>query len=81
MGRKISYADLSLWHLVEGLRYAFPNAMARHLPARGHVVALAEAVPRLPRIAAYLESSRRQPFNEQDLFRHYRELDAPAHRA
>ena len=75
VGRKISYADLSLYHLVAGLEYAFPRAMARHLPARERVAALAAAVPQRPRISAYLKSARRQPFNEDDLFRHYPELE------
>lgn len=77
VGRKISYADLSLYHLVAGLEYAFPRAMARHLPARERVAALAAAVPQRPRISAYLKSARRQPFNEDGLFRHYPELDWP----
>lgn len=77
VGRKLTYADLSLSHLVAGLEYAFPRAMARHLPTRERVAALAAAVLRRPRISAYLESPRRQAFNEHDLFRHYPELDWP----
>ena len=78
VGRRISYADLSLYHLVAGLEYAFPRAMKRHLPARRHVAALAAAVAQRPHIAAYLKSKRRQAFNEDDVFRHYPELDDPA---
>ncbi len=77
VGRKLTYADLSLWHLTEGLKYAFPRAMDRHLPQRERVVALAAAVAQRPRIVAYLKSPRRQAFNEQDLFRRYPELDDP----
>ena len=29
LGRKFSYVDLSLFQLIEGLRYAFPRAMKR----------------------------------------------------
>jgi glutathione S-transferase len=29
-------------------------------------------------VAAYLASARRLPFNEEGIFRHYPELDAPA---
>jgi glutathione S-transferase len=68
---------LSLWHLVEGLKYAFPHAMAAQLPRRERTRALAAAIPKRPRIKAYLQSPRRLPFNEQDLFRHYPELDDP----
>lgn len=71
-----SYADLSLFQAVEGLRYAFPRASARALRKTPHVAALAASVAGWPRIAAYLASPRRQPFNQNGIFRHYPELDA-----
>jgi glutathione S-transferase len=43
-----------------------------------HLFALERAVASLPRIAAYLESRRRIPFNEMGIFRRYPELDGPA---
>jgi glutathione S-transferase len=75
VGARTSYCDLSLFQIVAGLRYAFPRAMAglaRKLP---RVVALHDRVAERPRIAAYLDSDRRIPFNEQGIFRHYGELD------
>jgi glutathione S-transferase len=72
-GRTLCYADLSAFQLLEGLRYAFPNAMAR-VPAP-RLDALAEHVRARPRIAAYLASERRLPFNEEGIFRRYPELD------
>ena len=75
VGARLSYADLSLFHAVEGLRYAFPKAMARIGDDIPHVLALAEAVKERPAVAAYLRSDRRLPFNEQDIFRRYPELD------
>jgi glutathione S-transferase len=39
-------------------------------------VALRDRVAERPRIAAYLASKRRIPFNEDGIFRHYPELDA-----
>jgi len=75
VGGRLSYADLSLFQLVEGLRYAFPTATAATLRATPHLVALHERVAALPRVAAYLASERRIPFNEQGIFRHYPELD------
>ena len=75
LGRTLSYADLSLFQAVEGLRYAFPNAMARLEKKVPRCVALHERVASRPRIAAYLASERRIPFNEQGIFRHYPELD------
>ena len=74
-GRKPSYADLSLFQIVEGLRYAFPNRMKafeRHIPA---LLELHDRVAVRPNIKAYLASDRRIPFNEDGIFRHYRELD------
>ena len=74
-GRAVTYADLSLFQIVAGLRYAFPKAMRgleEKLPA---VVALHDRVAARPRIAAYLASPRRIAFNQSGIFRHYPELD------
>jgi len=75
VGARLTYADLSLFQVVAGLHYAFPNAMARTAKKYPNVMALHERVAARPRIAAYLASERRLPFNQQDLFRHYAELD------
>jgi glutathione S-transferase len=40
-------------------------------------VELHAAVAALPRVAAYLRSERRIPFNQQGIFRCYAELDLP----
>lgn len=74
-GRKRSYADLSLFQLVAGLSYAFPNLMRREMPGYPKVAALCERVEVLPNIARYLKSRRRLEPNEWDVFRHYPELD------
>ena len=76
LGRRISYADLSLFQVVEGLRYAFPKSMRRMEPKVPGVIAVHHAVMARPRIAEYLSSPRRIPFNEYGIFRHYKELDA-----
>jgi glutathione S-transferase len=75
VGRRLTYADLSLFQIVEGLRYAFPRAAKRALAETPAIVALHEAVAARPRIAAYLASPRRIPFNEDGIFRRYPELD------
>lgn len=75
VGKSLTYADLSLFHTVDGLKYAFPKACARLLKSRPLVSSLHAAVKKRPRIKAYLESERRQPFNESGIFRHYPELD------
>jgi glutathione S-transferase len=75
VGASITYADLSLFQVVEALLYAFPKATGRVLKELPRVAALHVAVARRPRIKAYLGSERRLPFNETDVFRHYPELD------
>lgn len=75
VGKRVSYADLSAFQLVEGLDYAFPKATRRILKKTPHLAALREQVSQRPRIRAYLESERRIPFNEDGIFRHYPELD------
>lgn len=70
-----SYADLSLFQMLTGLRYAFPRAMTRMEPDYPKLLALRARAAERTRIASYLASSRRIPFNENGLFRHYPELD------
>jgi len=74
-GGRLSYADLSMFQVVAGLRYAFPRAMARVMPDCPRLADLHDRVAARPRIAAYLASKRRVPFSEADVFRHYPELD------
>jgi glutathione S-transferase len=74
-GRRLTYADLSLFQIVAGLRYAFPRAMKRLERRHARVVALHDRVAARERIAAYLASPRRIPFNQMGIFRHYPELD------
>ncbi len=75
VGGKLSYADLSLFQVVEGLRYAFPRASAGALKRSPHLMKIRDRVASLPRVAAYLRSERRLPFSEDGIFRHYPELD------
>ena len=76
LGPQLTYADLSLFQVIEGLDYAFPKATGRELKRHPQLVALRQRVAARPRIAAYLASSRRIPFNEEGIFRRYPELDA-----
>ncbi|XXU71650.1 glutathione S-transferase C-terminal domain-containing protein [Sorangium sp. So ce1151] len=81
LGGAMSYVDLSMFQVIEGLRYAFPHAMAAFAPRIPKLVALHDRVAERPRIAAYLASDRRIPFNEDGIFRRYPELDpAPSKR-
>jgi glutathione S-transferase len=75
VGARLSYVDLSMAQVIEGLHYAFPLASCRALRRRPRLVELHRSVFALPRIARYLASGRRLAFNNEDLFRHYPELD------
>ena len=74
-GSRLTYVDLSMFQVIAGLRYAFPRAMARTGRRYKHLLALHDRVKERPRIAAYLASERRIPFNQQGIFRNYAELD------
>ena len=74
-GRKVTYVDLSLFQIVEGLRYAFPKRMKKFEREIPTLVDLRNRVAERPNIKAYLESDRRIPFNEEGIFRHYKALD------
>jgi len=77
-GTDVSYVDLSLFQLLQGLGYAFPRATASAAKKVPGLVQLCDRVRARPRIAAYLASSRRLAFNEDGIFRRYPELDAAA---
>jgi glutathione S-transferase len=76
IGKSMSYVDLSIFQLLSGLQYAFPNGMRKLEKKLPRILALQHTVAGAPRIAAYLSSQRRLAFNEQGIFRHYPELDA-----
>jgi glutathione S-transferase len=75
VGNGITYADLSLFQVMEGLHYAFPKAMGAVKNDYPHLSALRDRVAERPAIAAYLKSERRLPFSESGIFRNYPELD------
>lgn len=75
VGKSVTYADLSAFHVVTGLLYAFPKATKAVLKDAPNLAALAVRVSELPTIKAYLESERHIPFNEEGIFRRYPELD------
>ena len=74
-GRRLTYMDLSLFQIVAGLRYAFPKRMKAFEGEIPGLVDLHDRVAARPNIKAYLESDRRIAFNEDGIFRHYKELD------
>ena len=76
VGDDVSHVDLGLFQVLEGLAYAFPRGFAHASELAPAVLALRERVRERPRIAAYLASDRRVPFNQEGIFRRYPELDA-----
>jgi glutathione S-transferase len=74
-GRRVTYVDLSLFQIVEGLRYAFPKRMKQFERKIPELVELRDRIAARPNIKAYLASDRRIPFNEDGIFRCYKELD------
>jgi glutathione S-transferase len=76
VGETLTYVDLSIFQLIEGLRFSFPRTMQRMAPSYPGLIALNERIAARPNIAAYLASPRRIPFNDRGIFRHYPELEA-----
>jgi glutathione S-transferase len=76
VGRRLTYVDLSLFQIIEGLRYAFPKRMKRFERKIPGLIALHDRVAKRPRIAAYLVSPRRIPFSQWGIYRYFKELDA-----
>ncbi len=75
LGKSLSYVDLSMFQVMASLNYAFPQAMAGLRDKILCLNALHDRVAARPRIARYLASPARLPFNTHDLMRHYPELD------
>ncbi|MFW5920300.1 MAG: glutathione S-transferase [Polyangiales bacterium] len=75
VGADITYVDLAAYQTLEGIWYAFPNAMERVKSDLPKLHALRDRVAARPKLAAYLASERRLGFNEHGLFRRYPELD------
>jgi glutathione S-transferase len=76
IGRRLTYVDLSIFQIIEGLRYAFPKRMKRFEKKVPGLVALHDRVAARPRIKAYLASPRRLAFSQWGIYRFYKELDA-----
>lgn len=75
VGSAVSYADLSLFQVIEGLRYALPRTLRRIERDLPLSVGLHDRIAARPNVEAYLASTRRIAFNDDGIFRHYPELD------
>lgn len=75
-GGRLTFADLVLFQCIDGVGFAFPNAMGT-LQKEGayvKVFALVERVRNVEEIHAYLKSERRLKYS-MGIYRHYPELD------
>ena len=75
VGSRLSYIDLSMFQLIDGMQYAFPKATKRLSKKYPRLMQVHQQVPHLPRVASYLASPRRLAFSTEGIFRHYAELD------
>ncbi len=75
LGKSLSYVDLSMFQVMASLNYAFPQAKSGMQAKIPSLTALHDTIASRPRIAKYLASAARLPFNTHDLMRHYPELD------
>lgn len=75
LGKSLSYVDLSMFQVMASLNYAFPKAMAGLHDKLPRLNTLHDLVAARPRIARYVASPARLPFDTHDLMRHYPELD------
>jgi len=76
VGKRMSYVDLSLFQIIEGLHYAFPKRMKRFEKRIPGLVVLHDRVGKRPRVAAYMASDRRIPFSQWGIYRYFKELDS-----
>ncbi|MEK1889185.1 MAG: glutathione S-transferase [Phyllobacterium sp.] len=78
VGGGLTYVDLSLFQVFEGLRYAFPRATKKLAEDYPGVAGVHAMVKERPNVTRYLASDRRLDFNESCIFRRYPELDQDA---
>jgi glutathione S-transferase len=77
VGGKLSYADLCLWQVLDGLMFALPREMEWRKKEGKFPTVLGvfyEGVRGMEAIGEYLGSKRRLPYS-MGVFRHYPELD------
>jgi glutathione S-transferase len=74
LGDRWTHVDTSLFQLMEGLDYMFPNRMRELDYPRLELCR--QAVMEIAGVEQYLASDRRLPFNEDGIFRFYPELDS-----
>lgn len=75
VGDKLTFADLTVWQVLDGLYFAFPKEMeARKMEYAALLDTFYEGIKQEGGLKDYLNSKRRLPYS-QGVFRHYPELD------
>ena len=75
VGDKLTYADTTLWQIIDGLKFAFPKEMEAR--SKDYPIIFETFYPGLKGekwLKDYLESGKRKPYS-MGVFRHYPELD------
>lgn len=75
VGSKLTYADTTLWQLLDGLKFAFPKEMEAR--RKDYPLLFEGFYPGLKSqewLKKYLASDKRQPYS-MGVFRYYPELD------
>lgn len=75
VGSKLTYADTTLWQIVDGLKFAFPKEMEAR--ATEYPLLFDTFYPGIKEekwLKEYLNSGKRKPYS-MGVFRHYPELD------
>src|SRR5262249_35284922 len=75
LGRRLTYADLSLFQIVEGRRYPFPRRIPRFDRKVPRLGALDHPLAKQPALPASLDSPRRSRFSQWGIYRYFKELD------
>ncbi|KAK9369868.1 hypothetical protein V1509DRAFT_444641 [Lipomyces kononenkoae] len=75
VGKRLTYADTTLWQVLEGIDFAFPNTV-RKISKNYHLLFsnFRDNIKDQKGIKEYISSNRRRPFS-MGIFRHYPELD------
>lgn len=75
IGDRLSIADTTVWQVLDGLFFAFPEEMAARKAEFSELLdTFYNSIKQEPALKQYLASERRRPYS-MGIFRHYPELD------
>lgn len=74
VGEKLSYADLTIWQVLDGMQFAFPKELEVRKKEYEDLFKFYDGLKEEKGLKEYLGSERRLPYS-MGIFRHYPELD------